>query len=183
MCPSESLFNETKWASSREILSSGFATRIDSNRPAQPQKQARGWKFWMYKQEILYYPGNEQQRRLISTFVVRIWHKQVFTWLGPNIYTTIFVIFLDGIPAIVLGAPTSVRKNMNRMHLFTTYYRAWRFANYRWICIIPLDRYRLAKCAYEPRHEKTWLCHMRITKAQISLRVGTVWSAPLLFAA
>ena len=35
----------------------------------------------------------------------------------------------------------------------------------------------------EPRHEKTCLCHMRTTKAQISLRIHTVWSAPLLFAA
>ena len=34
-----------------------------------------------------------------------------------------------------------------------------------------------------PRHEKTCLCHMRTTKAQISLRIRAVWSAPLLFAA
>ena len=36
---------------------------------------------------------------------------------------------------------------------------------------------------YEPRHEKTCLCHMRTTKVQISLRIHAVWSAPLLFAA
>ena len=35
----------------------------------------------------------------------------------------------------------------------------------------------------EPHHEKTCLCHMRTTKAQISLRIRAVWSAPLLFAA
>ena len=35
----------------------------------------------------------------------------------------------------------------------------------------------------EPPHEKTCLCHMRTTKAQISLRICSVWSAPLLFAA
>ena len=35
----------------------------------------------------------------------------------------------------------------------------------------------------EPRHEKTCLCHMRTTKAQISLRNRAVRSAPLLFAA
>ena len=34
----------------------------------------------------------------------------------------------------------------------------------------------------EPRHEKTCLCHVRTTKAQISLRIRAVWSAPLLFA-
>ena len=28
---------------------------------------------------------------------------------------------------------------------------------------------------YEPHHEKTCLCHMRTTKAQISLRICTVW--------
>ena len=36
---------------------------------------------------------------------------------------------------------------------------------------------------YEPCHEKTCLCHMRTTKAQISLRICAVWSVPLLFAA
>ena len=35
---------------------------------------------------------------------------------------------------------------------------------------------------YEPRHEKTSLCHMRTTKAQISLCIPAVWSAPLLLA-
>ena len=34
---------------------------------------------------------------------------------------------------------------------------------------------------YEPRHEKTWFCHMWIKKAQISLLIHAVWSAPLLF--
>ena len=35
---------------------------------------------------------------------------------------------------------------------------------------------------FEPHHEKTCLCHMRTTKAQIKLRIRPVWSAPLLFA-
>ena len=38
----------------------------------------------------------------------------------------------------------------------------------------------------EPHHKKTCFCHMRTTKAQISLadlRIRAVWSAPLLFAA
>ena len=30
---------------------------------------------------------------------------------------------------------------------------------------------------YEPRHEKTCLCHMRTTKAQISLRIRSLISA------
>ena len=34
----------------------------------------------------------------------------------------------------------------------------------------------------EPHHEKTCLCNMRKIKAQISLRIPAVWSAPLLFA-
>ena len=33
------------WASSRDNLSSGFATRVDSNRPVQPQKLGRDLKF------------------------------------------------------------------------------------------------------------------------------------------
>ena len=35
---------------------------------------------------------------------------------------------------------------------------------------------------FEPCHEKTCFSHMRTTKVQISLRIGAVWSAPLLFA-
>ena len=50
------------WASSRENLSSGFATTVDSNRPAQPQKLYRGLKFRIWKLEVLYYLGSEQQR-------------------------------------------------------------------------------------------------------------------------
>ena len=33
------------WTSSRENLSSGFPTRLDSNRPSQLQRLARGFKF------------------------------------------------------------------------------------------------------------------------------------------
>ena len=36
---------------------------------------------------------------------------------------------------------------------------------------------------YETHLEKTCLCHMGTTTAQISLCIRTVWSAPLLFAA
>ena len=36
---------------------------------------------------------------------------------------------------------------------------------------------------FEPRHEKICFCHMRTTKAQISLLIRAVWSAHLLFAA
>ena len=39
------------------------------------------------------------------------------------------------------------------------------------------------KSIFEPRHKKTCICHMRTTKAQISMRIRAVWSAPLLFAA
>ena len=36
-----------KWASSRENLSSGFVTRVDSNRPPQLQRLAAVLKFWI----------------------------------------------------------------------------------------------------------------------------------------
>ena len=35
---------------------------------------------------------------------------------------------------------------------------------------------------FEPYHEKICFYHVRTTKAQISLRIHTVWSAALLFA-
>ena len=37
--------------------------------------------------------------------------------------------------------------------------------------------------SYQPRHEKTCLCHMRTTKMQISLHICAVSSASLLFTA
>ena len=37
--------NDPKWATSRENLSLGFATRVDSNWPAQLQRQASVLKF------------------------------------------------------------------------------------------------------------------------------------------
>ena len=38
-----------------ENLSSGFPTRSDTNPAVQPQKMARGLKFWIYEAEGLYY--------------------------------------------------------------------------------------------------------------------------------
>ena len=49
--------------------------------------------------------------------------------------------------------------------------------------LLSLRKHMSTKWVYEPRHEKTCLCHVRTTKAQISLRRCTVWLAPLLFAA
>ena len=86
------------WAMSRENLSSGFATSVDSNRHVQSQNLGySGLKFRIWKIEVLYYPGNKQQWpdqtawrcRLICAFVVRIWHKQVFSWCGS--YTMMHV--------------------------------------------------------------------------------------------
>ena len=51
-------------------------------------------------------------------------------------------------------------------------------------CIsIPANKSTNIKLWNEPRREKTCLCHMRTTKAQISLHIHAVWSALLLFAA
>ena len=36
-------------------------TRSDTNRPVQSQKLVRGWKFWTYKVEELYYPCSENK--------------------------------------------------------------------------------------------------------------------------
>ena len=44
-------------------LSSGFSTRVNSNRSAQLMKLSRVLKCQLYQAEILYYPGSEQQRR------------------------------------------------------------------------------------------------------------------------
>ena len=38
-----------------------FPTRSDTNQAVQAQKMARGWKFWIYKVEELYYPCSENK--------------------------------------------------------------------------------------------------------------------------
>ena len=43
--------------------------------------------------------------------------------------------------------------------------------------IPPVDHLNMSQAM-----RKCVLCHMRTTKAQISLRIRAVWSAPLLFA-
>ena len=68
-----------------------------------------------------------------------------------------------------------------------TTHKVW--AKYETMRAGPLFRYfgvymeLLLIVYFEQRHEKTCLCHMRITKVQISLPICAVWSAPLLFAA
>ena len=51
-----------------------------------------------------------------------------------------------------------------------------------WLRLMIVARHGLS-INFELRHEKTCFCPMRTTKAQISLRIRAVWSAPLLFAA
>ena len=36
-------------------------TRTDTNRGVQAQKMVRGWKFWIWKVEELYYPCSENK--------------------------------------------------------------------------------------------------------------------------
>ena len=42
--------------------SSGFQIRSDTNRAVQPQKMARGLKFWIYKEEGLYNLCSEKNK-------------------------------------------------------------------------------------------------------------------------
>ena len=51
------------WAMPQENLSSVFATRQDTNWPAQLQRPARILKFRIYKLEVSFCLGSEQQRR------------------------------------------------------------------------------------------------------------------------
>ena len=82
---------ETNWASWRENMSSGFATRYDNGLRSHRDK-LEAWNFGDSKQR--YYTiqavndkGADQTgrvRRLICAFVVRIWHKQGFSWRGST---------------------------------------------------------------------------------------------------
>ena len=63
----------------------GVCDSYDSNRPAQLQTS-----YSLEISAILYYPSSDNKDadqtarmcRLICAFVVRIWHKQVFSWRG-----------------------------------------------------------------------------------------------------
>ena len=77
-----------KWATSQENLSSGFVTRLDSNRPAQLERLARSWNFGYSKRRYYNIQAANNKgadlRILICAFVVLIWHEQVFSWWGSN---------------------------------------------------------------------------------------------------
>ena len=45
----------------RETRSSGFPTRSDTTRAVQAQKMTRDGKFWIKKEEVLYYPRSENK--------------------------------------------------------------------------------------------------------------------------
>ena len=121
--------SDLRRASSWENLSSGFATRVDSNRPAQLQQLGRGLKFRIQKLEVLYYLGRENKdadqtarmRRLICAFVVRIWHKQVLSWRGSDFCYYVLVLSLSA-TANKLLAQTSVFhvQNFNLANMFKT---------------------------------------------------------------
>ena len=52
------------------------------------------------------------------------------------------------------------------------------------IAVIDAENVRVKHVTtYESRHEKNYLCHMRTTKAQISLHIRAVSSTPWLFTA
>ena len=71
-----------------------------------------------------------------------------------------------------------IRKNMSDLRLTSvkTIQKVSDVITASWCCVAPLF-------TIEPVMRKLVLCHMRTRKAQISLRIRTVSSAPLLFAA
>ena len=70
-----------------------FPTRPDINRPVQSQKRARSLKFWISKEEELYYPSSENKgadqlrgyREADLRLCFRICRLLVFPWGGSNI--------------------------------------------------------------------------------------------------
>ena len=104
--------------------------------------------------------------RLVWGFAGRTVIVLVLSW-GSSFYlcSTPEILKLDG-----------EKRFLKLKNLFSQYFPeiimripAWCKANYLFII--------------EPHHEKTFLCHMRTTKGQISLGIRAVWSAPFLFAA
>ena len=58
-----------------------FSNRPDTNRAVPAQKIARGWKFWFYKVEELYYPCSENKCADQHLFF-RLCRLLVFPWGG-----------------------------------------------------------------------------------------------------
>ena len=75
--------------------------------------------------------------------------------------------------------PVAPAFRLSHLHLPSSY----DFLSFYFDAIINSRKWEgTGKNACEPHHEKTLFCHMRTTKAQISLCIRAVWSAPLLFA-
>ena len=139
--------------------------------------------------------------QLICAFVVRIWHKQVFSWRGsfstemrpkdangmanridPRLDCSWSgsTLFAQSCPSESYGTLRLVllyctRTCMIRGPQCIAWYvvRIGGWSTSACICQLQMSR-AMRKCVF---------CHMRTTKAQISLRIRAVWSAPLLFAA
>ena len=154
--------------------------------------------------EALYYLGSEQQRcwsdcpdtQADCAFVARIWHKTSFlmTWL-------IFELHHDKTNKMTCApAKTQISLSIRTVwSVFAVQMKAWVLSYIAKSLIsedvqadLSLRRAHMTFCwfccaaahfRYEPRHEKTCLCHLRTAKVQISLCIHTVWSAPLLFVA
>ena len=71
-----------------------ISNRSDTNWPVQAQKMARDWKFWIWKEEELYYPSSEnkgadQLRSYCEAdlrLCFRICRLLVFPWGGSLIF-------------------------------------------------------------------------------------------------
>ena len=72
-----------------------FPNRFDTNRPVQPQKQARSLKFWSSVEEELYYPSSENKeadqlrgyREADLRLCFRLCRLLVYPWGGLQDHT------------------------------------------------------------------------------------------------
>ena len=151
-------------------------------------------------------------RRLICTFVVRIWHKTGFSWRGPNMslgtvksiklhehkgktqhghscsLTRIFHCLYE--EALGLWLPVQCSMTLIRLLVwvlchFISFAVPWLLVVYHRIDHYEVLETGQAEVLIDKKSQvmrKRVLCHMRTTKAQICLRICAVWSAPLLFA-
>ena len=131
----------------------------------------------------------------------------IISWAG-SIILFVFNLIICFANGMILSASEATAKPDLRASEHTSYFRCWKLSqsSYNFICgsfdgwntviwdltnskNLMVSGIRDSGCQltcqiiYEPRREKTCFCHMRTTKAQISLRIRAVWSTPLLFAA
>ena len=134
----------------------------ESDQPGHPPSRIKVFAVCLKKARILSYPLSAQ-RRLWSDWADGFVTMRLKWWLDQHRFSSIL----------------SQSRTQNYDCLRVSVHWSWWSSGHHWVVWRNHSLHQMS----EPRHQKACFCHMRTTKAQISLRIHAVCSAPLLFAA